>query len=355
MKKLMVMSALIAALVAVAYSKRAAIAEQLLTHALPPRMSTNTLAALEDGLHVMLCGAGGPMPAPNASGPCVMVIAGRQAFVVDAGTDGARNISRMGFQLGDINAVFITHFHSDHIDGLGELATLRWAAGNSDTPLPVYGPRGVERVVNGFNDAYGQDFAYRHEHHGDTVAPLSAAGLSAEPFEPPLVGELAPVYAHNEVTVEALLVDHAPVTPAVGYKFSYGGRTVLISGDTAQSANITALADKVDLLVHEALAPNLLSMMNVAAEQAGNANLAKIAIDVLDYHASPKQAAETARDANVGHLLYYHVVPPLILPGQEALWLDGAEDIFSRYTVGRDGTSFSLPAHSAAVIESQRL
>jgi len=295
------------------------------------------------------------MPAPKASGPCVIVVAGRQTFVVDAGTDGARNINRMGFQIGDINAVFLTHFHSDHIDGLGELATLRWAAGNSDTPLPVYGPHGVERVVNGFNAAYGQDFVYRHEHHGDTVAPLSAAGLSAEPFEPPVVGELVPVYAHDELIVEALLVDHAPVAPAVGYKFAYRGRTVLISGDTAQSANITALADKVDLLVHEALAPNLLRMMNVAAEQTGNVNLAKIAIDVLDYHASPKQAAETARDANVGHLLYYHIVPPLILPGQEALWLDGAEDIFDRYTVGRDGTSFSLPANSAALIKSQRL
>ena len=355
MKKVIILTIVACAVIALAYTQRATFAEQILARALPARLSADTAADQVDGLHVVLCGAGGPMPAPNASGPCVLVTAGKQTFVVDAGTDGARNINRMGFQVGNIDAVFLTHFHSDHIDGLGELATLRWAAGNSDTPLPVYGPVGVERVVNGFNEAYGQDFVYRHTHHGDSVAPLGAAGLSAVSFESPAMGALTTVYAQGDLTVTALLVDHAPVAPAVGYKFSYRGRTVLISGDTAQSANITTLADKVDLLVHEALAPNLLRMMNAAAEQAGNTNLATIAMDVLDYHASPKDAAETARDANVGHLLYYHIVPPLLVPGQEALWLDGADKIFEHYTLGRDGTSFSLPAYSDAIIESERL
>ena len=108
----------------------------------------------------------------------------------------------------------------------------------------------------------------------------------------------------------------------------------------------------IDLLVHEALAPNLVNMMNAAARQMGNDVLAKVTEDILTYHASPVEAAETARDAEVGHLLYYHVVPPIVFPGQEALFLDGAGDIFSRYTVGYDGTSFSLPANSKDIIES---
>ena len=355
MKKSVVLILMTCCVVALGYNQRASFAEQILTRALPARLSANTAAELEDGLHITLCGAGGPMPAPNASGPCVVVVAGSKTFVVDAGTDGARNMGRMGFRVGDVNAVLLTHFHSDHIDGLGELATLRWAAGDNDAPLPVFGPTGVERVVNGFNEAYAYDFVHRQTHHGDSVAPLAAAGLSARPFELPKLGELVTVLQTNDLLVEALLVDHAPVTPAVGYKFTYRDRTVVISGDTAQSDNIRDLANNVDLLVHEALAPNLLKMMNTAAEQTGMETLAKIAIDVLDYHASPKEAAATARDANVGHLLYYHIVPPLIVPGQETLWLNGAEAIFERYTVGQDGTSFSLPADSDAIIETQRL
>ena len=320
--------------------------------ALPERLTANQIASLEDGLHIALCGAGGPMPAPNASGSCIAVVAGKHLFVVDSGSDGARNLLRMGYPLGEIKAVFLTHFHSDHIDGLGELATLRWVAGNQQTPLPVYGPKGVERVVSGFNEAYSQDFIYRHEHHGDLVAPLTSAGLRSMPFPNPGERALEVVYDHGGLLVEALQVDHFPVEPSVGYRFHYAGRSVLISGDTAKSENVKHFAKGVDLLVHDALAPNLVKMMQSTAEDLENASVAKIMFDIPDYHASPAEAAETARDSGVGHLLYYHIVPPLIIPGQESLFLNGAEKIFPDYTVGYDGVAFSLPANSKDIIQT---
>jgi len=345
MKKFVVIAA-VATVVAVVYSQRATIIERVMERGITAQMGSNQIAALGDGLHLQLCGAGGPMPAPKASGPCVAIIAGDKLYVVDAGTDGLRNLQRMNYPAGQIEAVFLTHFHSDHIDGLGEMGTIRWASGDVDSPLAIYGPPGVERVVAGFNTAYAQDFIYRYEHHGDTVAPIEAAGLAAHAFALPALGQLQPVFSDGDLRVEALVVDHAPVAPAVGYKFTYKDRSILITGDTAQSDNIVALAQGVDLLVHEALAPNLLKMMNRAAEANDNAILAKIFIDVLDYHASPMEAAETARDAKVGHLLYYHIVPPLVLPGQELLWLNGADAVFPDYTVGQDGVAFSLPAGS---------
>jgi ribonuclease Z len=152
--------------------------------------------------------------------------------------------------------------------------------------------------------------------------------------------------------VEGLAVDHSPVDPAVGYRFSYKGRSLLITGDTVKLPNIQKFSEGVDLLVHEALAPNLVMMMNEAARKTGNPILTKITRDIPSYHASPVEAAETARDAGVGHLLYYHIVPPLVIPGQKALYLNGAEEIFPDYTIGEDGVAFSMPANSKEIIRT---
>ena len=65
------------------------------------------------------------------------------------------------------------------------------------------------------------------------------------------------------------------------------------------------------------------------------------------------EAAEIARDAGVGHLLYYHIVPPMMFPGQSALYLNGADDIFPNYTIGQDGVAFSLPANSDGIIQTR--
>lgn len=352
MKKLLTVGAIALVVVIVVLSQRASILESLMEKGIESRMGADLIAELEDGLHLSLCGAGGPMPAPNASGPCVAVVAGKHLFVVDAGTDGARNLGRMGYPVGAVKGVFLTHFHSDHIDGLGELSTLRWAGGDNTSPLPVYGPSGVERVVDGFNAAYSQDFTYRHEHHGDTVAPMSGAGMRAIPFDKPPMSELVVVYEGDGLKVEMLAVDHSPVEPAVGYRFSYKGRTLLISGDTTQHDNIKKFSEGIDLLVHEALAHNLVNIMHNVAVKLDNRIMAKVTEDILDYHASPVEAAETARDAGVGHLLYYHIVPPIVIPGQKALYLNGAEDIFPDYTIGEDGVSFSLPANSKEIIKT---
>jgi ribonuclease Z len=337
------------AIVGVIQQKR--ILTAVLQKGIESRISADLMSDLPDGLHLGLCGAGGPLPAPNASGACVVIIAGERLFVVDAGTDGLRNLSRMGLSAGRIEAVFLTHFHSDHIDGLGEMATIRWVANANTAPLPVYGPTGVQTVVDGFNMAYSMDTVYRHDHHGDSVAPLVGKGMLAKEFVTPTGNDLVSLLADADLNIEVLTVGHAPVVPAVGYRFTYKGRTLLISGDTIAVDSVREHAQGIDLLVHEALAPNLVNMMHKAALNSGNAVLAKVTADILDYHASPVAAAQIAKDAGVGHLLYYHIVPPLVLPGQESLFLDGAEKIFPAYTVGQDGVFFSLPADSDEIIK----
>ncbi len=309
---------------------------------------------LAPGLAVGICGAGGPMPDPRSSGPCLVIIAGDNLLMVDAGTQGARNLTRMRVPVGEVDAVLLTHFHSDHIDGLGEAGTLRWLSTANTQPLPVIAPRGVEPVVDGFNLAYARDAKYRAAHHGVSVAPLSGKGLSARPFDVPDSGTSTIVWDQDGLLVVAFKVNHDPAKPAVGYRFDYGGRSVVVSGDTARSENLELFAQDTDLLLHDALSPELIGALHGAASKAGDTILEKITLDIQDYHASPTEAAASASVADAGQLVLYHIVPPLVLPGMDRVFLEGVADIYSgKVSLAQDGMVFSLPTDSTAIVEVQ--
>ena len=309
--------------------------------------ATDPLAALPDGLHVKLCGAGGPLPDQKRSPACVVVIAGKHVYLVDAGAGAARGLIELGLQPRLIEAVFLTHFHSDHIGGLGELGLQRWVGGSHKLPLALYGAEGVGEIGQGFNQAYRLDSTYRTAHHGPAVTPPTGAGFSVRSFAEPAQGESTVVLDEDGLEVTMFKVDHPPISPAVGFRFDYKGRSVVVSGDTSKSANLERFAQGVDLLVHEALSPELMGVIGSAAGRIGNSAVAAIAVDVLDYHATPVEAAETAATVGAGHLLYYHVVPPMPIPGLESVFLKGVSAVYDGpVTLGRDGTSISLPAGS---------
>ena len=338
------------------YALRTQLTLYLMERVVENNFNTNLLMELPDGLHAALCGAGSPMPDPRRSGPCTAVIAGEKLFLVDVGAGSSRVLSRMSIPHGEIDAIFLTHFHSDHIDGLGEMLLQRWANGAHAKPTPIYGPQGVESVVAGFGRAYSKDQEYRVAHHGKEIVPPSGAGGEPRSFRLPPEGEAPVVYEEAGVKISVFRVNHEPVAPAVGYRFDYKGRSLLISGDTTKSSNLQQFANDVDLLIHEALAPQLVAVLTKGAVAAGRHNIARITRDILDYHATPVEAAEVARDANVKHLLFNHIVPPLLLPPMEELFVEGVAEIYSGpTTVGRDGTLVQLQAGGQSVEVSELL
>jgi ribonuclease Z len=314
------------------------------------RLAANPFEGLGDGLHVGLCGAGSPLPDNRRGGPCTVVIAGKRMFLFDAGSGASRNLARMGFNPGDIEALFLTHFHSDHIDGLGELMLQRWGGAAHEKPLPVYGPRGVDGVVAGFMQAYRLDESYRIAHHGEQVVPRSGFGGEARSFEVAEPDGRVVLIDEPDLQVVAFSVNHAPVHPAVGYRIRYKDRTVVLSGDTSKCATVEREAKGVDLLVHEALSVPLVRALEHAAEKAGRRNLARVFDDIPGYHTTPEQAAEIARDAGVGFLLLNHIVPALPVPGSEAAFLGQAGEIHGgKMRIGVDGDFVSLPSGSKAI------
>ena len=316
------------------------------------RAGVDATARLPDGLHVALCGSGSPLPDPTRAGPCSVVIAGRHLFMVDAGEGGARNMVLMRIPNARVEAVFLTHLHSDHIDGLPPAMLLRWTGANATRPMPVYGPAGTQRVVAGFNAAYAIDQGFRTAHHGPVIAPPAGAGGIGQDIAlpPPRDGSPVTVFARDGVTVSAFRVDHGPVDPAVGYRFSYKGRSIVFSGDTSATPAIVRNARGADLLVHEGLQPRLVAAMTKALDRRGQTGLAQITRDILTYHAAPEEAAAEAQAAGVRHLVFSHVIPQLPSRLMYPAFLGDARQQFGgTITVGEDGMVFSLPAGTDGV------
>ena len=163
-----------------AYAFRRALGEAAFARAAQHTVGRDRAAELPDGLHVYLCGSGGPMPDAARAGPCLGVLAGQRAFVFDIGSGGMRRLGRMGFPMARLERVYLTHLHSDHFDGLGELMLQAWVGGGRHAPLSVAGPEGVAEVVAGFNQAYRIDSGFRTAHHGADVADPAGYGAVAE-------------------------------------------------------------------------------------------------------------------------------------------------------------------------------
>jgi ribonuclease Z len=274
------------------------------------------------------------------------VIVGGKVFLVDTGEGAARNLSRMGIPAGRIEAIFLTHFHSDHIDGLPPVLLQRWISGTRTQPTPLVGPEGVEAVAAGFNAAYALDKGYRTAHHGAAVAPPSGHGAAPMVFSAEAAAgpDGVVVYSSGGLIVRAFTVDHGPVSPAVGYRFDYGGRSVVFSGDTAVSSHLNAMATGADLLIHEALQPTLLSAIEHRLDERDLSNLSQVMRDIVNYHATPEQAADAAKAAGVDALVLNHLVPPQPLAyGYSAFLGDARKHFDGPITVGEDGMLFSLP------------
>ncbi len=262
---------------------------------------------------VVMCGTGTPVPSDRAQS-CTAVFVGGRFLVFDAGDGAARSIEALGLPVEDVDAIFLTHYHSDHMADVGEIVSRSWILGRTD-PLTVYGGPGIDRLVDGFNSIYELDDAYRHEHHGDSVFPVSSSASQASRIDDPGADGTV-VYDEGGVRVEAFAVDHSPILPSYGYRVSFEGRSVGISGDTIDTPGLRALARQADVLVAEVLQRDLTVALECAFSRQGDDRNAKLNADIQTYHIGPDELGRVAEAEDVQTLVLTHQVPVVTDPAQ---------------------------------------
>jgi ribonuclease BN (tRNA processing enzyme) len=200
-------------------------------------------------LRVVFLGTGTPVPDPDRSGPAVAVVAGSQAYLVDAGPGVVRRAAAAAarnqiaaLRVPSLRFLFLTHLHSDHTLGYPDLIFSPAVVGRPG-PLEVFGPKGVEEMTSHLMAAWKKDMDVR-------INGLEHGNAAAYKVN---VHEIAPGVAHRDadVTVTAFLVKHATWDQAFGYRFDAGGRSVVISGDTSPTPAIAEACRGCDVLVHE--------------------------------------------------------------------------------------------------------
>jgi ribonuclease Z len=244
-------------------------------------------------LKVTLLGTGTPVPAMSRFGPSILVEAGARKLVFDAGRGAMQRLAQLKVRWQDVDGVFFTHLHSDHVVGFPDLWLTGWLVGpGRDRPLLVWGPRGTQRMMSKLEEAF--DFDIRIRLYDDRAAPRGVL-LTVQDIEEGVVLD------NDGLKVTAFEVDHSPVWPAFGYRIDYRGRSVVLSGDTRVSENLVRHAQGVDLLVHEVASPESFRRAGVRPERAAS---------VVAHHVTPEQAGEVFAKTRPRLAVYSHIVYP---------------------------------------------
>jgi ribonuclease Z len=299
-------------------------------------------------LDVVFLGTAASAPTAQRSPAAVVVRRGGERLLFDCGEGTQRQLQRSALGLPDLEEIFLTHYHADHFLGLPGMLKTFALRGRDETPLTVYGPRGLRELFKQLQPFVGRlpfpvslvelEPGETVPHGEYTIEPFAADhGVAAlgyalvEParpgrFDVAVADELGvpagPARGRLQAGEAVELPDGRTVTPDDVLGEPRPGRRVVISGDTAPSPVVVQAAHGADLLVHEA------SFLAEEADRARETN-----------HSTAAEAAQVARLAQVRLLALTHVSPRYV--GSELA--EEARAVFVDTVVPRDFDVIEVP------------
>ncbi|WP_299395585.1 MBL fold metallo-hydrolase [Pelagibius sp.] len=245
-------------------------------------------------MEFVFLGTGCPVVSTERYGPAQVVLAGDAKVLVDCGSGVTQRLLAAGVPGRALDALLLTHLHSDHLVDLFQLIVSSWHQGR-DRPLPVYGPPGTRRYVEGLMALWEPELTQRIAHEKRP----STAALEID------VTEIAAgqVLTFGGLTVAVVEVDHKPVRHAFGFVFEAGGKRLALSGDTRYCPSLIEAARGADLLVHEVFVHREMPVVE-------GVRSAETVANVAGYHTLSSEVGKIAAEAGAACLALTHFVPP---------------------------------------------
>ena len=255
-------------------------------------LTAGAACAADGDFRVTLLGTGSPGPRADRFGPSTLVEAGGLVLLFDAGRGVPIRMTQLKVSLGKIDAIFLTHYHSDHTEGLPDIWLTGWLPppfGQRKAALHLIGPTGAKALIAGLEQAYAADIKIRE---ADEKLPPAGIAMEVEEFAKDGV-----VYDKDGVRVTAFEVNHGDlIKPAYGYRIDYQGRSAVLSGDTRFNENVIKYATGVDLLIHEVAAAKP-ALLTIPAWQR-----------IMAHHTSPRETGTVFTRAHPKLAVYSHIV-----------------------------------------------
>lgn len=289
----------------------------------------------------VLPGTAGPLTPTEAQTANAVFVNG-QFLLFDAGDYAQKRMEQLGLPMDALDAVFITHFHSDHIADLGEVMQRSFMLGR-EKDLVIYGPTGITEVVEGFNAVYAEDSDYRTLHHTEEWMPSQFHFATASEFSED--ESVVEVYRNDGVVVTAFKVAHPPVEPVFGYTIEFAGKRVVISSDTLITEELRNQSRNADLLVMDVMNYELVELMENSFREVGNERNAIILYDIREYHPDVNDIGVMAEEQGVKRMALTHFAPTL--PNRFLMNHYYVNPIKANYTgelyADGDGTTVRIP------------
>lgn len=244
-------------------------------------------------MELILLGTGCPHVDPNRMGPAQLISHDGHTLLIDCGSGVTQRMVSAGFACRDIDAVMLTHLHSDHLVDLFQLISTSWQRGR-DRPQKIYGPPGTRRFVAGTMELWKTELEGRVAHE----ARESSLALETEIVE---FGE-GEVLRLGDLTVEAVEVNHQPENNAFGFVCTTPGEKVVISGDTTYCPPLIQAARGADLLVHEVF-------IHREFQEIPGVRTRETIANVGSYHTASDVVGRVAAEAGVKGLVLSHFAP----------------------------------------------
>ncbi len=263
------------------------------------------------GTEIVVTGTGVPSIDPARAGAGVLVRHDDVVLHFDAGRATAARVVEAGVDVADIDALFITHHHSDHVIGLHDFLIGRWVEDDLGvTPtLDIVAPNGPStRYCRNTFALWADDLDVRASHNGrsaDINVRLMGFDVPADP-----TADLVEVWSKGQVKVLAGPVRHEPVAKAVGYRVETPDGVIAISGDTRVCPEVAALAAGADVVVYEAMRTQLIL------------DLAEELHFIADYHADTVDIGRQMAELEVPTLLLTHLLPTPRTPEAKQAFVD---------------------------------